>query len=207
MTAARAEAAALTAELAITMRHKPDDFFEHTDLLDFPDYRSRLKTDDVARELAKPDQLRQFFLRGKVAYLFERYKTDLELTSMLLCIGPSNQEVQDLPAVISDWVSDAAGKSPELRRGRRTTLFLVLTKFDMEFEKKKGALDGPTVCTRRSSTSSANSTTGPNSGPRIGPSTIPSGSVTRNSVGRRSSPLTANGKPASVPSRKPTLRT
>ena len=43
-----------------------------------------------------------------MAYLFERYKTDLELTSMLLCIGPSNQEVQDLPAVINDWVSDAA---------------------------------------------------------------------------------------------------
>lgn len=149
VTAARAEAAALTAELAITMRHKPDDFFEHTDLLDFPGYRSRLKTDDVARELAKPDQLRQFFLRGKVAYLFERYKTDLELTSMLLCIGPSNQEVQDLPAVISDWVSDAAGKSPELRRGRRTTLFLVLTKFDMEFEKKKGALDDETRWSNR----------------------------------------------------------
>ncbi len=148
-TAARAEAAALTAELAITMRHKPDDFFEHTDLLDFPGYRSRLKTDDVARELGKPDQLRQFFLRGKVAYLFERYKSDLELTSMLLCIGPSNQEVQDLPAVISDWVSDAAGKSPELRRGRRTTLFLVLTKFDMEFEKKKGAMDDETRWSNR----------------------------------------------------------
>ena len=148
-TAGRAEAAALTAELAITMCHKPDDFFEHTDLLDFPGYRSRLKTDDVARELAKPDQLRQFFLRGKVAYLFERYKTDLELTSMLLCIGPSNQEVQDLPAVISDWVSDAAGKTPELRQGRHTTLFLVLTKFDMEFEKKKGAMDDETRWSNR----------------------------------------------------------
>ena len=79
--AGRSEIAALTAELAITMRHKPDDFFEHTDLLDFPGYRSRLKTDDVARELAKPDQIRQFFLRGKVAYLFERYKTDLEPVS------------------------------------------------------------------------------------------------------------------------------
>lgn len=137
----RAEAAALTAELTISMRHKPDDFFEHTDLLDFPGYRSRLKTEDVGRELQKPDQLRQFFLRGKVAYLFERYKADFELTSMVLCIGPSNQEVQDLPAVINEWVSDAAGRTPELREGRRTTLFLVLTKFDMEFEKKKGAMD------------------------------------------------------------------
>lgn len=84
-----------------------------------------------------------------MAYLFERYKTDLELTSMLLCIGPSNQEVQDLPAVINDWVSDAAGKTPELRQGRHTTLFLVLTKFDMEFEKKKGALDDETRWSNR----------------------------------------------------------
>ena len=139
--AGRAETAALAAELTITMRHTPDDFFEHTDLLDFPGYRSRLKTEDIARELDKPDQLRQFFLRGKVAYLFDRYKTDLELTSMLLCVGPGNQEVQDLPAVINDWVCDAAGKTPEARQGRRNTLFLVLTKFDMEFEKKKGAVD------------------------------------------------------------------
>ena len=211
VTAARAEAAALTAELAITMRHKPDDFFEHTDLLDFPGYRSRLKTDDVARELAQPDQLRQFFLRGKVAYLFERYKTDLELTSMLLCIGPSNQEVQDLPAVISDWVSDAAGKSPELRRGRRTTLFLVLTKFDMEFEKKKGALDDETRWSNRLHASLLDFFGKQHDWPEQWTPDRPFDNTfwLRNPKfpGRRSSPLTANGKPASVPSRKPTLRT
>ena len=137
----RAETTALTAELSITMRHKPDDFFDHTDLLDFPGYRSRLKTNDVASQLKMPDQLRQFFLRGKVAYLFERYKLDFELTGMLLCIGPSNQEVQDLPAVINDWITDTHGQTPELRAGRRSALFLVLTKFDMQFDKKTGAID------------------------------------------------------------------
>lgn len=54
VTAGRSEIAALTAELAITMRHKPDDFFEHTDLLDFPGYRSRLKTDGVAANSPSP---------------------------------------------------------------------------------------------------------------------------------------------------------
>ena len=46
-------------------------------------------------------------------------------------------------------MSDAAGKTPELRQGRHTTLVLVLTKFDMEFEKKKGAVDDETRWSNR----------------------------------------------------------
>ena len=64
---------------------------------------------------------------------------------MLLCIGPSNQEVQDLPGVINDWVCSTHGERPESRAGKQESLFFVLTKFDMEFEQKKGA---PSVETR-----------------------------------------------------------
>ena len=135
----RAVVTALTAELTIVMREKPDDYFEHTDLLDFPGYRSRYKIDDLVRELSKPDMTRELFLRGKVAYLFQRYCAERELTSMLLCIGPSNQEVQDLPGVINDWIMAAHGETPESRRGKPKALYFVLTKFDMEFEQKKGA--------------------------------------------------------------------
>ena len=85
------------------------------------------------------------FLRGKVAYLFQRYCAERELTSMLLCIGPSNQEVQDLPGVINDWICTTHGERPEDRAGKQVSLFFVLTKFDMEFEQKKGA---PSVETR-----------------------------------------------------------
>jgi hypothetical protein len=135
----RAVVAALTAELTIVMRNRPDDYFAHTDLLDFPGYRSRYKLDDLGRELHKPDMLRELFLRGKVAYLFQRYSAERELTGMLLCIGPSNQEVQDLPGVINNWICLAHGEKPESRRGGSPALFFVLTKFDMEFEQKKGA--------------------------------------------------------------------
>ena len=135
----RAMLAALTAELAITMRHKPDAYFEHTDLLDFPGYRSRYKLNDLARELEKPGMLKELFLRGKVAYLFQRYAAERELSAMLLCIGPSNQEVQDLPGVINEWINLTHGEKPENRAGKTTALFFVLTKFDMEFEQKRGA--------------------------------------------------------------------
>ena len=49
----RALVTALTAELTIVMREKPADYFDYTDLLDFPGYRSRYKLEDIRRELKK----------------------------------------------------------------------------------------------------------------------------------------------------------
>lgn len=135
----RAVITALTAEITIPMREKPDDFFDHTDLLDFPGYRSRLKISDLGKELERPGTLENLFLRGKVAYLFERYCAEKELTSMLLCIGPGNQEVQDLPRAVYEWICSTHGENPAHRAGKPPALFFVLTKMDMEFEKKNGA--------------------------------------------------------------------
>ena len=57
---------------------------------------------------------------------------------MLLCIGPSNQEVKTLPEMVYDWIASTHGATPEQRAQQPTALFLVLTKFDMEFEEKAG---------------------------------------------------------------------
>ena len=129
---------ALIAELRITVREKPWDFFEHTDLLDFPGARSRESIPEVRRFLEQPNALQSLYLRGKVAYLFDRYCAEQELTSMLLCIGPSNQEVRTLPAMVDDWINSTHGPDPALRASQQTALFLVLTKFDAEFEEKAG---------------------------------------------------------------------
>ena len=85
----RAVVTALTAELRIVLPAAPRPFFEHTDLLDFPGTRSRQQV-VLERFLAtEPEGLKETFLRGKVAYLFDRYVAEQELTSMLLCIGDS----------------------------------------------------------------------------------------------------------------------
>ena len=146
----RADVTALTAELKIVLEHKPGsldgaayDLFDHTDLLDFPGARSREQIKDLADYLARPEALSGFFLRGKVAYLFERYCAEQELTAMLLCIGPGNQEVRGLPDMVSDWIAATHGASSEARADSPVSLFLVLTKFDMEFEQKAGASDDP----------------------------------------------------------------
>lgn len=140
-TLPRAVITALAAELVIVMDQKPHDLFDHTDLLDFPGYRSRLSIDDFEQSVSGGGDLGldDYLLRGKVSYLFERYCQEKELTSMLLCIGPSNQEVQDLPKAINDWIAGTHGATPAERSGKDVALFFVLTKFDMEFEEKKGS--------------------------------------------------------------------
>jgi len=134
----RPVAAALIAEITVPLTERPWDFFEHTDLLDFPGARTREEIVDPEGFLAQPGRLGRVFLRGKVAYLFQRYNAEQEIAAMLLCVGPSNQDVQTLPNMIDGWIGQTIGAAPEARARQRNSLFLVLTKFDGEFEDKAG---------------------------------------------------------------------
>lgn len=149
----RAVVAALTAELSLTMRDKPADFFDYTDLLDFPGYRERLDLRNIAQQVTVPGNLELMFLRGKVAYLFERYYAERELTSLLLCVQPGNQTVPVLPRLIHKWVTDTHGDSPALRKGKKPTLFFIFTKSDMMFDRKSGVTDVTAVWENRLKTS------------------------------------------------------
>ena len=136
-TVLRNELAAVTAELRIVMRDLPFDFFRHTDLLDFPGYRSRMSIAKLP-EYIQQNGMRELMIRGKVAYLFERYSDEQELTSMLLCQGPENFEVSDLPPVVYDWIRNTHGASPADRSVERTSLFFIQTKADMVFQQSAG---------------------------------------------------------------------
>jgi hypothetical protein len=137
-TLPRPVVAALIAELRLTLSERPWDFFAGTDLLDFPGARSREVLSDAESYLADPARVAPLYLRGKVAYLYQRYVAEQELTAMLLCVGPSNQEVRTLPGMVKEWVDATHGATPEERAKQPTALFVVLTKFDMEFEEKRG---------------------------------------------------------------------
>ena len=134
----RAAVAALIAEITVPLTEQPWDFFEHTDLLDFPGARTREEISDPDAFLAQEGRLGRVFLRGKVAYLFQRYNAEQEISAMLLCVGPSNQDVQTLPNMIDAWIGQTMGATPAARAQQRNSLFLVLTKFDGEFEDKAG---------------------------------------------------------------------
>jgi len=140
---------ALIAELIIPLRDKPHNFFEFTDLLDFPGARSRSPRPKINEILSPINVQIENFLRGKVAYLFDKYSTDLELSSMLLCVGPSNLEVVGLAPLVEDWIEKTHGKSPEERENMPAALFLILTKFDQEFSQGGGKSSDGTRWTTR----------------------------------------------------------
>ena len=138
---ARKNATAIIAELTLVMTHKPADYFDHTDLLDFPGYKARLECTDIRDYLRKGKEdsaVEQFFRRGKVAYLFQRYNAERELTSLLLCVATSDN-TPGLPGAVEEWIMATHGKNPEDRIHVKNALFYILTKSDHHFEVKGGA--------------------------------------------------------------------
>ena len=138
---ARKNATAIIAELTLVMTHKPADYFDHTDLLDFPGYKARLECSDIRDYLTKGKEdsaVEQFFRRGKVAYLFQRYNAERELTSLLLCVATSDN-TPGLPGAVEEWIMATHGKTPEDRLHSKNALFYILTKSDHHFEEKSGA--------------------------------------------------------------------
>lgn len=137
----RKNATALVAELTLVMKNSPAVYFDHTDLLDFPGYKARLECSDIVAYMDKgkeDSRVEQFFRRGKVAYLFQRYNAERELTSLLLCVAaPDN--TPGLPGAIEEWIISTHGLTPETRRGSKNALFYILTKSDRHFEQKGGA--------------------------------------------------------------------
>src|SRR4029077_19948762 len=135
---------ALTAELSVAIDEKAWDFSAHPAVRDCPGAGSGLKLgslEDVAKakgvaEGANP--LRELLLRGKVAYLFQRYSAERELSAMLLCIPDGNQEVRDLSDMMTAWIDQTLGATPADRAKQKNALFLVLSKMDREFEQKAG---------------------------------------------------------------------
>ena len=141
---ARGVLCALAAELEFPMQTQPSEVFGRTDLLDFPGARNRfdapLSTTLGAHDAE--DNLREMLLRGKVAYLFDRYVENQEITSMLLCIPDSNMETVSLPGLVENWIALTHGATPAARAAVETVLFFVLTKFDKLLVDSGGADSG-----------------------------------------------------------------
>lgn len=130
----QAELAALTTELIFPLAEvEADSVVEQVDLLDFPGYRGRLKItalEEAGREGLNP--ICQLLLRGKVAYLFERYTDNQEMNALVVCASSAKQsDVADVGPVLNRWVEKTQGKSAEERQGRNPGLFWAITMCDM----------------------------------------------------------------------------
>lgn len=133
-TLSQAELAALTSELIFPLAEVTNNSgMEQIDLLDFPGYRGRLKLlalKDAAQDGQNP--VSQLLLRGKVAYLFERYTDNQEMNALVVCASSFKQsDVSDVGPVLTRWVEKTQGKTPEDRGKNKAGLFWAITMCDM----------------------------------------------------------------------------
>jgi hypothetical protein len=130
---------ALSSELTLiipasTAATKP--FLNNTDLLDFPGARSRLELNvETISENSVPDM----FLRGKVAYLFNKYSADYEINNLLFCQNDKQLDVNEIPSLLNDWISNNIGHNKEDRERRISNLpisplFIIFTFFNNQLK-------------------------------------------------------------------------
>lgn len=137
----KGELSALISELTFEVGDKYTEeriFFKKMDLLDFPGARSRKLVRENEIDSVKSKILR----RGKVAYLFNKYSRDKQISSLLFC-HHNNQQASggNLGDTITQWIKENIGENPEKRskmleatNGISPFLFIA-TKFNRDLEK------------------------------------------------------------------------
>ena len=130
---------ALSAELVFsqseTLLHsKP--FLKETDLLDFPGARSRMeKPMDAIEAKIIPDLL----LRGKVAYLFNKYADAEKINILIFCAKHEQTAQRIMPRLLDNWINKVVGETPEKResfinRSKIPPLFVIGTFFNVNLQ-------------------------------------------------------------------------
>lgn len=127
---------ALTAELVFNqtetlLNSKP--FLKDTDLLDFPGARSRMeKPLEAIENKTIPDLL----LRGKVAYLFNKYSDAEKINILIFCAKHEQTAQRIMPRLLNNWVNKIVGDSAEKReafvsKSKISPLFVIGTFFNI----------------------------------------------------------------------------
>jgi hypothetical protein len=130
---------ALTAELKLNVPEqlvKEKPFLENTDMLDFPGARSRL---ELTKDDVSENSITDMLLRGKIAYLFNKYSADFEINNLLFCSNDKQLDVNGIPTLLNDWISNNIGKSSEDREKSLdeigvSPLFVIFTFFNNQLK-------------------------------------------------------------------------
>lgn len=127
--------AALTAELIFPLSSSAQhDSLNQVDLLDFPGYRGReafTSMADAHKKAGDGHPAAPLILRGKVAYLFERYTDQQEMNILVLCNNSDKQsDVTGVGPVLARWVNRTQGRNPQERSAHACGLIWAMTMFD-----------------------------------------------------------------------------
>ena len=122
---------ALISELYLPIVNPKRTVFEKADLLDFPGARTRFQK---RLQNNAENGIHEFFLRGKIDYLFHKFTMDLRLDALVFCIDPGPLNVRELPDSLDDWLQLNCNDQSNFANN----LFFTLTKFDTHFPDAAG---------------------------------------------------------------------
>lgn len=130
---------ALTAELVFRLPKELEsskEFLKSTDLLDFPGARHRL---GIHEEDIEDKIIPQMLLRGKVAYLFNKYSHSEKINILLFCHSDRMSAQSAMPEMLNTWISDMIGENPGDRKAfvdksKVPPLFVVSTMFNLDLQ-------------------------------------------------------------------------
>ena len=142
----KSEFCALAMELAFTIVNPQEDnssflgekpFLKNSDILDFPGARSRKR---IEADIISETDACEMILRGKVAYLFNKYSQQYLITNLLFCHHDVKSEVSTLSSLLKGWVESTVGDTPEKRKefmkiAEVSPLFVIGTKFNIDLTK------------------------------------------------------------------------
>lgn len=130
---------ALCAELVFSQPEsllKTKGFLSTTDLLDFPGARSRLS---LPENLIETEMIPELLLRGKVAYLFNKYSESEKINILLFCAKHEQAAQRAMPEMLNGWISKIVGETPEKRgefvhQSKVPPLFIIGTFFNVNLQ-------------------------------------------------------------------------
>ncbi len=129
----------MVAEIVFSIRESILDskpFLKEMDLLDFPGARARMSHPAA---LLEQKNIPDLFIRGKVAYLFNKYSEAEKISIFILCAKHEQAAQRSLPEMLNNWVKRYIGETPESREefienAVVSPLFIVGTFFNENLE-------------------------------------------------------------------------
>ena len=130
---------ALAAELVFRQQEsliESKPFLKETDLLDFPGARGRMT---LPQNEINNENIPQLLLRGKVAYLFNKYSEYGKINIFILCVKHDQAAQRSMPLMLNNWINKFIGETPEKREifinnAKVPPLFIVGTFFNINLE-------------------------------------------------------------------------
>lgn len=127
---------ALSAELVFCQQEtllETKPFLKKTDLLDFPGARSRMT---LPENEINNENISELLLRGKVAYLFNKYSSFEKISIFILCAKHDQAAQRAMPEMLNNWVNKFIGDTAEKREqfvnvSKIPPLFIIGTFFNV----------------------------------------------------------------------------